>query len=150
MPCGAEFYFRIKMNVERPTSNEKQILIKHSMLKVRCSTFNFSVTLHYASTAWTQETEKTSPPDLSVPLLRERGGILLGLPLRFPDLPRVPQWKRLGNDLQRHNLDLSGLRCGPWVLKVLIFFLQNSFSYNFYRNCLTCPGLWIQWGPRVS
>jgi hypothetical protein len=41
----------------------------------------------------------TTKAVLSMPLLRQRGGILLGLPLRFPNLFALFSGKRLGLDL---------------------------------------------------
>jgi len=77
------------LNIERPTSNEKQtsipeqgtpisvsssFAIKNSMLEVRCSTFNFSVTLHQSIQ------RKTRMPGESTPKHENpRGGF--GLPV---------------------------------------------------------------------
>ncbi|MBI5583890.1 MAG: hypothetical protein HY892_08700 [Deltaproteobacteria bacterium] len=51
-----------------------------------------------------------------MPLLRPGGTILLGLSLRVSDLPGLYERKCLGNDLQRHYLDLPGLWCGQVFL----------------------------------
>lgn len=68
--------------------------------------------------------KKKTQTVLPLPLLRARGGLLLGLPLRVSNLPELPERKCLGLDLQRHHLDLSRLRTGQVFL--IVFFLDSD------------------------